>query len=196
MGILFLWREALILSLAVALITYFLQKSSPSGRKKRLLRSAFYAYGIILFILTALPIIVTSNELSWQDIWYAIIKQPIRPLLTSASIGLHHLQEGLPMPFLRFLVNTLGNFLLLVPFAVFLKILFDKSYPKIILYGSLLSLGIETMQAILNKLTGQHTRVVDINDFILNLSGILCCSLIMFLISKKKRTRQQVASSE
>lgn len=67
----------------------------------------------------------------------------------------------------EFLIDIVGNILLLVPFSVVINILFNKefSYRKIIVLIILSSLSIELSQFIFNK------GVADIDDVILNNIG-------------------------
>ncbi|WP_129688897.1 VanZ family protein [Gottfriedia acidiceleris] len=72
-------------------------------------------------------------------------------------------------------IQIIGNILLLFPIPVLYVVLKRKNLPfhKIFLIGLLLSLSIEIIQLGINYVTGYPNKVMDIDDVILNVSGIL-----------------------
>lgn len=90
-------------------------------------------------------------------------------------------------------VNVVGNVLMFVPLCGLYNLCgFKKKmdFKTGIIVSAVLSLGIETTQLIENVtgLSGFYARVVDIDDFILNvLGGILGCVIASILIKVWKR---------
>ena len=66
------------------------------------------------------------------------------------------------------LVNVIGNCALFIPTGILLPIVYPKlnSFIKVVGAGALLSLAIELIQLPF------HTRVTDVNDFMLNVAGV------------------------
>lgn len=82
---------------------------------------------------------------------------------------------------LDFFYNSFGNILCLVPFGILFPIVFSKkqSFLKTVLLGMLLSIGIETLQFLL------ETGVSDIDDVFFNTCGAILGYLIYRLFRKK-----------
>lgn len=80
--------------------------------------------------------------------------------------------------------NVLGNFILLLPLALLLRLGGLKSA---VLHGLFISLGIELTQLILTKTSLIHSRSFDIDDLILNSSGFTVGYWIKHLLGKVKR---------
>lgn len=82
---------------------------------------------------------------------------------------------------LDFFYNSFGNILCLVPFGILFPIVFSKkqSFLKTVLLGMLLSIGIETLQFLL------ETGVSDIDDVFFNTCGAILGYLIYHLFRKK-----------
>lgn len=182
------WQDALIASVVLSLIVIAVGMLTRLPFRRKLLWSAFAGYLVLVFFLTALPIAVTDNSLSWRDIWNSAVKTPFRPVLQSAEIALHYLSSGSYGPLKRFLLNTVGNLAILTPFAFFVRMLSGIRYRYVLLSCVAASLFIEGSQAALNKFCGVNNRIVDINDIILNVAGsFLCCLVMRHLTGIKER---------
>lgn len=181
------WQEALTAGITVAVIVILITLFSKMPARKKLLWSAFSGYLVIVFFLTMLPIIVTSNRLSWQTVWETAIKTPFDPLLRSAEVAREYLAYGQYGPFKRFLLNVGGNLILLIPFAFFVRMLSRLKYRYVLLLTCLASVFIEGSQALLNRCTGTINRIVDVNDVILNVGGAALFIFFMFLVSAMKK---------
>ncbi|MFF2878503.1 VanZ family protein [Gottfriedia sp. NPDC057991] len=72
-------------------------------------------------------------------------------------------------------IQVIGNILLLLPIPVLYVVLKRKilRFHKFFLFGLFLSLSIEIIQLGINFITGYPNKVMDIDDVILNVSGIL-----------------------
>ncbi|MGI6546643.1 MAG: VanZ family protein [Fastidiosipilaceae bacterium] len=183
------WKDALIASVVLSLIVIAIGMLTRLPLRRKLLWSALAGYLVLVFFLTALPIVVTGNSLSWREIWNGAVKTPVRPILQSAGIALRHLSSGSYGPLKRFLLNTVGNLALLTPFAFFIRMLSGIRYRHVLLLCVAASLFIEGSQAALNKFCGVNNRIVDINDIILNVAGSLLCCLVMRQLTGIKERR-------
>lgn len=76
-----------------------------------------------------------------------------------------------------FLINFLGNIILFMPFGVIIPLLFKTSTKKTILIGFCSSLFIEICQLFL-------ARGTDVDDLILNTTGVLLGILVFKLLQK------------
>ncbi|MEH7514099.1 VanZ family protein [Gottfriedia acidiceleris] len=72
-------------------------------------------------------------------------------------------------------IQVIGNILLLLPIPVLYVVLKRKilRFHNFFLFGLFLSLSIEIIQLGINYITGYPNKVMDIDDVILNVSGIL-----------------------
>ena len=77
-----------------------------------------------------------------------------------------------------FLINVIGNIMLFVPIGICLPKLWNVSYRKTLLFGFCYSLFIEVSQLFM-------PRVTDVDDLILNYTGVLIGVLIYRNICKK-----------
>ncbi|WP_352919581.1 VanZ family protein [Peribacillus simplex] len=84
------------------------------------------------------------------------------------------------IPFKEFIINTVGNILLFVPFGICIAFKFKKKYRnfKIIITGFLFSLTIEVFQLFLSG------RWTDVDDIFLNTLGSFLGYLIFLKIDK------------
>lgn len=70
-----------------------------------------------------------------------------------------------------FFINIIGNILLFIPIGLLLPTLWNISYKKVLIYGIIFSMIVETIQIVL-------PRVTDIDDVILNNIGVYIGILI------------------
>ena len=90
------------------------------------------------------------------------------------------------------MVQLIGNLVLLAPLALFLEI-FLRLRPKawkVILAASSVSFWIEIAQLTINLITGYPNRVADVDDLILNISGIIFTVIITRLLGKIQKIRK------
>ncbi|PGL66761.1 VanZ family protein [Bacillus sp. AFS055030] len=87
-------------------------------------------------------------------------------------------------------IQVIGNILLLLPIPVLYVVLKRKilRFYKIFSFGILLSLSIEIIQLCINYVTGYPNKVMDIDDVILNVSGILFGWIISRVLYLKENT--------
>ena len=127
----------------------------------------------------------------------ALTSQAILPKFIIDFNGIHIIEIGthklnlIPFKFLKdiynetiikgniafFLINIAGNILLFVPIGVFVPLLWNISYDKVMLIGLCYTLFIELTQIFM-------PRVTDIDDVILNLVGVFI-GIVIHRIKKK-----------
>ena len=147
-------------------------------RRRRSLKSEasvwiFAFYMILVLMLTTFR----DTYFPWQ-----LVFNFNRPL---SDVNLVFMKETWKLVYapsrLDFFYNSFGNILCLVPFGILFPIVFSKkqSFLKTVLLGILLSIGIETLQFLL------ETGVSDIDDVFFNTCGAILGYLIYRLFRKK-----------
>lgn len=147
-------------------------------RRRRSLKSEasvwiFAFYMILVLMLTTFR----DTYFPWQ-----LVFNFNRPL---SDVNLVFMKETWKLVYapsrLDFFYNSFGNILCLVPFGILFPIVFSKkqSFLKTVLLGMLLSIGIETLQFLL------ETGVSDIDDVFFNTCGAILGYLIYHLFRKK-----------
>ena len=82
-------------------------------------------------------------------------------------------------------INLLGNILVIFPLPILLYI--NKfSIRKISIFSLLIAIAIEPLQYILNIVTKYPNSIIDIDDTILRISGVIFSLIIIFIINKHK----------
>ncbi len=91
-------------------------------------------------------------------------------------------------------IQLLGNIFLLSPFVLFVEVCTKgrKDCWRAILQTSLISLLIELIQLIINYTTGHPSRVADVDDLIINITGIIITVIVLRLVEKIIRSNQQI----
>ena len=167
----------LYLILVLGVYIFYYLKKRPS-QKKFFIMLAFIFYCLVLFKLTILPItILFEDQGDYSYLYYQII--PFASISKFASSNLK-----------LFIIQVLGNFLLLIPLPIFYNILInDKrktTLKKNIILIIFTSLFIEVTQLCINKLTKVPNKVADIDDLMLNILGGIFGYLMFYLIQKFK----------
>ena len=89
------------------------------------------------------------------------------------------------------IVQFAGNIILLSPLAVFVEV-FLQQRPKawkVALGVSAVSLLIEITQLVINLTTRYPRRVADVDDFILNFTGVVIAIILARVIGKNQKIR-------
>ncbi|MDQ0060062.1 VanZ family protein [Paenibacillus harenae] len=124
---------------------------------------AITAYVVVIVQLTLWPTVAGQFPIGWSEVTYNF--KPFHSILGS----LNH-----PY-YLVGVRNVLGNFVLILPLALFIKL---KGTMRILLLGFGISLGIEVVQAIFTMSGLILRRSFDVDDLILNTSGFYAGYLI------------------
>ncbi len=93
------------------------------------------------------------------------------------------------------LIQLLGNILLLAPMVFFVEVFTKgkKNWKKVILFTSLLSFLIELVQLIINYSTGHPSRVADVDDLIINITGIIISFVCLRFLEKVIRNNLAIS---
>ena len=162
----------------LALRFFYLLLKRKSGQKnslpKELLLHLFVFYFILLFQLT-----VFRGEYTIMNVY--VEWRPISEVNWEPFTETFKLTNGSSQ--FDFFYNLYGNIFWFIPMGFFLGMLFRKRHPffKVLLFGFLCSLSIETMQFLF------RTGVADIDDLIFNTIGTLIGYLLYELIFSIKR---------
>lgn len=134
-------------------------------KEKIFLRTLFYMYLTLLIGVTFFPIIIDGSHgqgviFQWQlfDFWEGMKKD------------IEHGHWMIPLKQIG------GNFVLLMPFSIFLPMLTKKpkSFGSACIFGFFLSLFIETLQGFLSYFVfSSHYKIFDVDDLWLNALGFL-----------------------
>lgn len=139
------------------------------------------SYFVIIINLTLWPPVMNLPAVSWSGIPYNL--EPFNSIVGS----LNHSYYMVPLR------NIIGNIVLLLPLAFFLKI---KGWVKAIFWGLSISLCIESAQVIFTKTGIIFPRSFDVDDLILNTTGFvigfILKSGIMFVIERLKLRKSKV----
>ena len=97
------------------------------------------------------------------------------------------------------LLQTIGNLILLFPLPILLYLKPHKTYRLrfLLVSGILVSLGIEVVQLGIDLLTGYPSHVCDVDDLILNSIGVILATLLCKMLparSESKMNREKVVS--
>lgn len=83
-------------------------------------------------------------------------------------------------------ISLFGNMLIIFPLPILLYI--NKfSIRKISIFSLLIAIAIEPLQYILNLVTQYPNRIIDIDDTILRVIGVIFALVIIFIINKHKK---------
>lgn len=83
------------------------------------------------------------------------------------------------------LMQIYGNIIIFLPFSILIYLLFRNLCKFRVIFISLLFvLLVEPIQLVINLITNYPNHVIDIDDFILNLIGVLAGYYILLFISK------------
>ncbi|WP_081345324.1 VanZ family protein [Kandleria vitulina] len=83
-------------------------------------------------------------------------------------------------------IQNVGNILLLFPLAYSMRILKDMSVKKVFITCLIIDIGIEFIQMMTNIITRIASHMVDIDDIILNMTGVVLALLVAKVTYKFK----------
>jgi glycopeptide antibiotics resistance protein len=83
-------------------------------------------------------------------------------------------------------IQNVGNILLLFPLAYSMRILKDMSVKKVFITCLIIDIGIEFIQMMTNIITRIPSHMVDIDDIILNMTGVVLALLVAKVTYKFK----------
>ncbi len=144
----------------------------------------FLCYALLLIKLTVFPIYIFDKEkldiiMEGQGKYFVFYQ-----LIPFASIRDYFRAGGI--------IQLVGNIALLSPMAVFAEAFF-RQRPKawIVTLGvSAVSLLIEITQLVINLTTRYPRRVPDVDDLILNITGVVIAIILTRVIGKNQKIRK------
>ena len=146
----------------------------------------FLCYVLLLIKLTVFPIYIFDKE-NLDSIMEGVDKYFVfYQLIPFASIKNYFHGSGI--------VQLAGNIVLLSPLAVFIEI-FLQQRPKawkVALGTSAVSLLIEITQLVINLSTRYPIRVLDVDDLILNIAGIVIAIILTRVIGKNQKIQKVI----
>lgn len=152
-----------LLVFAVLRFTYLKLRHRRTKWGHELLLATFVTYVLLLLFLTVFR---GKYYYPWQLVMH--FDRPLSVINTTPLVETLKLRRGATM--FDFYYQSLGNIGWFVPFGLLAPLTIHakhKMWPTV-LFGSLLSLGIETMQFFL------ITGISDIDDWIFNTLGVVC----------------------
>ncbi|MDI9470506.1 MAG: VanZ family protein [Bacillota bacterium] len=213
-----LWRSWLPPALIAAFLAFALaflpgrRRSARLARQQRLsgamlaALAAFYLVTLGAAVFLPLPVFGESRASLTELIRdKAIVLRPFESLHQSWNIASSERARGNMAPMRTFLINQVGNLVLLMPAAGLLwlaaawrrwvKPQSRRRRSRSILAGLgdrfviveciiiFISILIELGQLVINMLSGSRWRIVDINDVLLNATGSLLMLLVCWLLT-------------
>ncbi|WP_079707689.1 VanZ family protein [Paraliobacillus ryukyuensis] len=149
-----------VIALAAALLLIFILLLLKFKLKKSYMYlfffSIFYIYLCYVLDYTQFPIIIDENMKNeiGQNVWADANLIPFNP---------NHFA----------IKPSLLNVLLTIPFGFGICFILKVNFKQIALLGVLLGICLESLQLIIALIVGFTTRYVDVNDLILNFSGVI-----------------------
>jgi|GEM_PF-1156504 len=130
----------------------------------------FYYLSLVKVVFFPITYFYKKNPEITSKLYYQF--SPFNTILKSIEYGLW--------------IQIIGNILLLLPIPILYVVQKRKNlrFHKSFLFGLLLSLSIEMIQLGINYVTGYPNKVMDIDDLILNISGILLGWIISRVYSR------------
>jgi glycopeptide antibiotics resistance protein len=153
--------ESIMPLASVILIPLLICLKKKKGRSNRYLIcfAAFYAYLTFVVGYTILPLRFGSDILGFQEInlMSGINLIPFREMSVDYLLS----------------IQGIGNIALGIPFGFGLPFLVESDFKSILRRGLFFTLSIELVQLVISLSYGFPYRTVDINDVMLNLSGVM-----------------------
>lgn len=160
-------KQTLILFFLYCMLLYVIRLRFFTCKTKFWISAVFVFYLMAVMDYTIYPIFVPQGGYKGMD--YGI--HSYVQLIPGKTI-LEYLHSGN-------LYQIVGNIILFIPFVLFMYIFLQKRKPiPIILLGFLASILIELAQLIIDLVTKYPNRVFDVDDFILNIVGVVLATVI------------------
>jgi|LGVF01.2.fsa_nt_gb glycopeptide antibiotics resistance protein len=166
-----------VFMIVFALISFFIIKRNYKRTQVYLNRAVlvhltFSFYVLVMINLFILPICIPGegyDAVQWQHISFL----QLRPFVTINQM----LSNG------NWFIQILGNIGLCIPVPFFLYYYTKKMTVSLhLIFGLFLAISFELSQFIINILSGFPNRVVDVDDVILNVFGVLLGYVVMRVI--------------
>ncbi len=143
--------------------------------RRSILISVFIIYISIVILITFFPIVYSQDEYaSFGNIRNSVQFVPFRTIKNMLRYA----------PKMMAFKQVGGNIIMTVPFGILLPILLKrKKVPLLILYAVAFPVCIESFQFFLGAVLGTYYRMTDVDDVILNFTGIIIGYAIYYIFS-------------
>jgi len=164
------------LFLVISIMLTILNKRKENKKKnlRLFVNMSLTLYVLVIIKYLLLPIYLSGSSVD-PRMWEDVVFTQFKPFFSITQM----MNNG------NWFRQVIGNILLLVPIPVYLNYYLKQS--KIfnhLLTGFVISFVFEGIQYLTNTLSRYPNRVVDIDDIILNVTGVLLGYLIMMIIKK------------
>lgn len=178
------YAPAVLLGMIAVIALIWRSVFRPSPPTVVLRRALFCIYAAVLFGFSFLPWPAPSDiPLRWAEIFQ---RADLVPLIPSIDHGIDVAQEfqlGYQAPMINYVSELFLYFVLLMPFAYFLRREFRSLHSLLIwLMTFLVALGIELLQLVLNELSGVYYQHVSTDQVILQTLGAGFLLLVMSVV--------------
>ena len=180
-----------IIYIPVALIFCFIKRKNKHNNEKHTLNYyLFYIfYAMVLVDVVVLPITIV----------YGASPEEIQSMIGDSWRNI----QLIPFESIRYemtyqwgWVQIFGNFILLIPFAVWQLFKEGRSAVKVLLISASLSIVIELQQLLNNYLTKYPSHAIDIDDVILNVTGVIAAILFYKYVWKKIKANSKACGGD
>lgn len=169
-----------IFSITSILFIYFTNKVNKTiTAEYLLLRICFIFYVLLIIKFAILPVWIFFNA----------------DILKSLHIPLSNFIQHIPFNTISstiesgtWTIQILGNIILFAPVPIFIELTKDYTFnlKELLILGFKLTICLEFAQGLIILLTRYPSKVVDIDDIILNVAGIVAAYSVLRILSKVK----------
>ncbi len=158
--------------------------------KKRNKYTLLYKYLVGLYFLILIKVTLLGTEICTDEkVFQFMVSQGlyrrsfVQLIPFKSIIDVLSCPETLSVTY----IQIIGNIMLIAPIALMMNYVYQISLCKVVIYCMVIITGIETLQLAIDLITKLPSHVFDIDDFILNGSGILIGLGTSSLIKKSRR---------
>ncbi len=172
--------DFMIVFLSICIALYVIKRKFFSSKTKFWVCIAFVFYLLSIVEYVIFPIFIFKGD-------------SLKEIYGGADFGINSFIQLIPgktiMEYLQSgnIYQILGNIILLIPFVLFMFIFLQEKKPLyIVLVGSIISALIELFQLTVDLLTKYPNRICDVDDLILNISGVILATVIFHFLKRVK----------
>ena len=153
-----LWK---LIFLLIVIILIIIKLKSHRNVELAIIHFGFFFYLLHLLEIVFFPLKLDSQILDYE---FELNLIPFNTIIEMYKYGIK-----------VFIKQVIGNIIIFVPLGFFIPIIYKKfnSFFSILFLGIICSITIELVQGIINNLTQFYNKVVDIDDVILNVLGVI-----------------------
>lgn len=175
------YNTFIILFILIFSVTALIFKMKKEKRMSIWYIGIFEVYLLLILKIAVLPIKIVYDEHYYEALHGYIEAKNYYQMIPFHTI-LEIIKNGVNIE-----MQIWGNVLLLLPLPIFLSFIMKKATGlKVVLISCCFSIGIEAIQLIINVITRYPNRIIDIDDVILNIIGIIAGWGIYLLVKRVK----------